>query len=139
MQISLMLLQMLLLMKAFLILRKMVKDLPLSLKLVLLKSNMVIWLLYFSNHLWFLKHLPQVLLAPIILLLLFHLSPQDMKSQKMIGLGNICDGLYKLNTASCNQKSFVSSSTSLCAPVSLNSCNSVCSSVAISFIPSNAI
>jgi len=64
---------------------------------------------------------------------------QDMKSQKMIGLGSVCDGLYRLNTASCTKESSVSSSTSHCSNVSLNSCNSVCSSVAISFIPSNAI
>jgi len=62
---------------------------------------------------------------------------QDMKSQKMIGLGSVCDGLYRLNTASCNKEPHVSSS--LCAQVSLNSCTSVCSNVAISCIPSNAI
>ena len=66
-----------------------------------------------------------------------------MKSQKMIGLGSLCDGLYWLNTASCSQESSVPSSTSHSSSshsnVSLSTCNSVCSNVVISFIPSNAI
>jgi len=61
----------------------------------------------------------------------------------MIGMGSLCDGLYRLNTASFSQQSSVSSSTSHSSSfhsnVSLNSCNSVCSNVAISFIPSNTI
>jgi hypothetical protein len=32
---------------------------------------------------------------------------QDMKSQKMIGLGSVCDGLYRLNPASCNKEPYV--------------------------------
>jgi len=64
---------------------------------------------------------------------------QDMKSQKMIGLGSVNDGLYGLNIASCHKEPSVSSFTSLSTNVSLNSCNSVCSNVAISPIPSNAI
>jgi len=62
-----------------------------------------------------------------------------MKSLKMIGLGSVCDGLYRLNIASCTKESSISTFTSHCTNVSLNSCNSVCSNVAISFIPSNAI
>jgi len=42
-----------------------------------------------------------------------------MKSQKMIGLGSVCDGLYRLDTALCHKEPFVSSSTSLCAHVSV--------------------
>ena len=239
-----MFLQMRLFFKELLIHSPMVKDLLLFLKLVWLKSNMVIWFLCFSSHPWFLKHLPPTLPIQIILLPPFHPSPQvwtlsslvpymfnliigslihepmntfvplwiyyilfiklnqcmllylmvllwlsimlallflsphfhitnvlysphfkvnlilvsklnilschvdflpdmcliqDLKSQKMIGLGSVCDGLYRLDTSSCHKELSISSSTSLCANVSLNSCNSVCSHVAISCIPSNAI
>jgi len=68
---------------------------------------------------------------------------QDMKSQKMIGLSSLCDGLYRLNIDSCSQESSISSPTShssnFHSSVSLNSCNYVCSNVAISFISSNSI
>jgi len=68
---------------------------------------------------------------------------QDMKSQKMIGLGSLCDGLYRLDTASCSQESAVSSSTSHKSSsrshVSSSTCNSICSNVVISCIPSTAI
>jgi len=57
----------------------------------------------------------------------------------MIGLGSLCDRLYRLNTASFSQDSSISSSTSPCTSVPSKSCNLVSSNVAISFIPSNEI
>lgn len=62
---------------------------------------------------------------------------QDVKTQKMIGLGNLCDGLYRLHpfAPATPQAHFISSAVS---PANKMSCNSV-SSNNISSIPSNAI
>jgi len=66
---------------------------------------------------------------------------QDVKTQKMIGLGNLCDGLYRLHpsTPAPPQAHFISSVVSSSNKVSLQSCNSVSSGNHVSSIPSNAI
>jgi len=59
----------------------------------------------------------------------------------MIGLGNLCGGLYRLHPSApaSPQAHSISSVVSPSNKVSLHSCNSVSSNVAISCIPSNAI
>ena len=66
---------------------------------------------------------------------------QDVKTQKMICLGNHCDGLYRLHlTAPTSpQAHYMSSVVSPSNKVSLQSCNSVSTNNHVSSIPSNAI
>jgi len=66
---------------------------------------------------------------------------QDVKTQKMIDLGNLCDGLYRLHPSAPAppQAHSISSVVSLFNKVSLQSCNSVSSNNDVSSIPSNVI
>ena len=62
---------------------------------------------------------------------------QDVKTQKIIGLGNLCDGLYRLHPSAPAppQAHSISSVVSPSNKVSLQSCNSVSSNNHVSSIP----
>jgi len=65
---------------------------------------------------------------------------QDLKTQKMIGLGNLCDGLYRLHpsTPTSPQAHSISSVVHPSNKVSSESCDSISSNIAIFSIPLNA-